>query len=180
MMRLRQLLEKNKSAIVSHWFERLVSTYPPDTARFLKSQKDAFANPVGGTARKTLDALFDELIGDAAPETLRQILDPLIRVRAVQTLFTPSQALGFILAVKTIARTRVGINPNDTDLASAFAAFEEKVDRALLVAFDVFQSCREHIYRLKANEEQSKIYKAFARAGLVTENLEETKGSGET
>lgn len=179
-MRLRQLLEKNKSAIVSQWFELLVSTYPPDTARFLKSQKDAFANPVGGTARKTLDNLFDELIGNADPEILRQILDPLIRIRAVQTLFVPSQALGFILAVKTIARNRVGKHLDDTVPASSFTAFEEKVDRALLAAFDVFQGCREHIYRLKANEEQSKIYKAFARAGLVTENLEEPKGSGET
>lgn len=179
-MRLKKRLEKNKSAIVEQWFDALAKTYPPDTARFIKSQKDTFANPVGGTARQTLAALFDELMGSAETAALTQIIDPLIRIRAVQTLFTPSQALAFIPVVKTIVRDRLGKDLSDPTLASSVAAFEQKVDHALLVAFDVFQSCREHIYRLKAAEEQSKVYKAFARAGLVTENPLESEGSGET
>ena len=39
-----------------------------------------------------------------------------------------------------------------------------------MTAFDLFVRCREKIYSMKATEEQSKIYKAFARAGLVREN----------
>jgi len=34
----------------------VVDTYPADTSRFLKSQKDPFANPVGGATIQGLDA----------------------------------------------------------------------------------------------------------------------------
>ncbi|MFZ7127113.1 MAG: RsbRD N-terminal domain-containing protein [Desulfobacterales bacterium] len=182
-MRLKQLLTKKKSEIVGQWFDALVNTYPPDTARFLKSQPDSLANPVGSTARQTLDGLYDELTGDADPANLSRILDPLIRIRAVQLLFTPAKALGFILEIKSIVRNQLGNRADDPALVSSLTRFDKKVDRALLVAFDGFQGCREHIYHLKATEEQSKIYKAFARAGLVAENPDNpdaSDGSGGT
>jgi hypothetical protein len=175
-MRLRQLLEQHKTAIVSQWFESLAKSYPPDTARFLTSQQDSFANPVGAAARQTLASLYDELAGSADPADLKKILDPLVRIRAVQTLFSPSQALAFVLTIKALVRNRFGNKLDEPTMTG----FDAKVDRALLAAFDVFMGCREQIYRLKANEEQNKIYKAFARAGLVTENPEEPMGSGET
>jgi hypothetical protein len=48
----------------------------------------------------------------------------------------------------------------------------------LLIAFDIFLSCREKIYHLKATEEQSKIYRAFARAGLVREDSQDQPDAG--
>lgn len=180
MMRLQKLLEKEKGTIVGRWFDCLAATYPPDTARFLQSQTDAFANPVGGVARQTLADLFDEVTGDADPDRLKQVLDPLVRIRAVQTLFTPAQALAFIPMVKAIVRDRIGGRLDDPRGASDLTTFEDKVDRALLTGFDVFMSCREQIYRLKATEEQSKIYKAFARAGLVSEIHAGAEDSSET
>jgi hypothetical protein len=47
-----------------------------------------------------------------------------------------------------------------------------------LIAFDIFVRCREKIYHLKATEEQSKIYRAFARAGLVRENSDDQPETG--
>jgi len=56
--------------------------------------------------------------------------------------------------------------------------FEKRIDRLLLIAFDIFVRCREKIYSMKATEEQSKIYRAFERAGLVRVNPDIKPDSG--
>ena len=169
-MRLEKRIAKQKKQILAKWFDVLTGTYPPDTARFLKANPDTFTNPVAGTARLSLEALLDALVTDASEEALSAILDPLIRIRAVQTMFTPSQATAFILDLKSIIRGNISINADDPQDRRAMQALEIRIDRLLLIAFDIFVRCREKIYQLKATEEQSKIYRAFARAGLVREN----------
>ncbi|MBL0712623.1 MAG: RsbRD N-terminal domain-containing protein [Desulfosarcina sp.] len=178
-MKLEKRIAKHKKQILAKWFEVLAGTYPPETARFLKANPDAFTNPVGGTAKRSLEALLEALLENAAPEKLAGILDPLIRIRAVQTMFTPSQATAFILDLKPIIRTilsdKIIEDPQDRH---ALQAFENCIDRLLLIAFDIFIRCREKIYHLKATEEQSKIYRAFARAGLVRDNPDDQPDAG--
>lgn len=177
-MRLEHRIAKSKAQITNDWFAILAGTYPPDTTRFLKSNKDTFANPVGGTSRRTLAAVLDALLDDADPEVLAQHLDALIRIRAVQTMFSPSQATAFILDLKNVIRTTLKHDLRDPQLQSQLQTFENRIDRLLLVAFDIFVRCREKIYSMKATEEQSKFYRAFARAGLVRENPDSEPGSG--
>ena len=172
-MRLEKRIAKQKKQILANWFDVLTGTYPPDTARFLKANPDNFTNPVAGTARRSLEALLDAVVTDAAPEALTAILDPLIRIRAVQTMFTPSQATAFVLDLKPIIRNNISIKANDPQDQRELQALENRIDRLLMIAFDIFVRCREKIYHLKATEEQSKIYRAFARAGLVRENTED-------
>ena len=177
-MRLEKHCRKHKKQILTKWFEVLTGTYPSDTARFLKANPDAFTNPVGGTARRSMETLLDALLRDAPPEELTTLLDPLIRIRAVQTMFTPSQATAFILDLKSILRTSLAKEIKNTEDRRELQAFEQRIDRLLLIAFDIFVRCREKIYHLKATEEQSKIYRAFARAGLVRENDENQPDTG--
>lgn len=169
-MRLEKRIVKHKKKILTEWFEILTGTYPSETARFLKANPDTFTNPVGGTARRSMEALLDALIKNAPPEELTPLLDPLIRIRAVQTMFTPSQATAFILDLKPIIRTRFANKIDDPQDRRELQELENRIDRLLLIAFDIFIRCREKIYHLKATEEQSKIYRAFARAGLVRED----------
>ena len=61
-MVLAKLLARQKANIVKAWFDRLINSYPPDTAQFLKSQKDQFANPVGFTAQESMQGLFDLML----------------------------------------------------------------------------------------------------------------------
>ena len=178
LMRLEQRIAKHKAQIAKDWFAILAGTYPPDTTRFLKSNKDIFANPVGGTSRQGLEAVLDELLADADPEALAHHLDALIRIRAVQTMFTPSQATAFILDLKKIIRRTLKGDLQNFDTQSQLLTFEERIDRLLLIAFDIFIRCREKIYSMKATEEQSKIYRAFARAGLVRDNPDIKPDSG--
>ncbi len=142
----------------------VVDTYPADTSRFLKSQKDPFANPVGGATIQGLDAMFDELFGNMDRETILTSLDPIIRIRAIQD-FSPSDATGFIFFLKEILRDYIKDQP-----LSEWLSLESKIDEIALMAFDIYLKCRETLFRIKANEEKNRTFSAFERAGLIKEN----------
>ncbi len=157
-------IKKRKNAITKRWFEMVVDTYPADTSRFLKSQKDPFANPVGGATIQGLDAMFDELFGNMDRETILTSLDPIIRIRAIQD-FSPSDATGFIFFLKEILRDYIKDQP-----LSEWLSLESKIDEIALMAFDIYLKCRETLFRIKANEEKNRTFSAFERAGLIKEN----------
>jgi len=166
-MELTALLEKKKETIVKEWFEQVIQTYAPDTAMFYQGQKDAFANPVGSTTRQALTRLFNSLLKHDENESPADIIDPLIRIRAVQN-FTPSRAAGFVFFLKPIIRNLYKKNKKQLRVDELWD-FESRIDMLALTGFDVFMDCREKIYSLKTNTERDKIYKAFARAGLIKE-----------
>jgi hypothetical protein len=168
-MRLSDLLKKKKATIVKEWFNMVINTYPLDTSRFLKKQKDPFANPVGNTISQGLGPLFDELVMDMDPDTLTNRLDPIVRIRAVQVIFSPSQAVAFIFSLKEAVRKNLKKDLRDNQILNELLLFESKIDELGLIAFDIFVKCREQIYKFKAYEERNRTYRAFKRAGLVAE-----------
>lgn len=166
-MGLRNLLENKKSSIVNKWFEFVTDTYAPDAALFFKNQRDGFLNPVGGTTRDILEKLFEAILEKADADGIAVTIEPLIKIRAVQN-FSPSQAVGFLFVLKTIIRKELKkelkkINPEE------LVSIDARIDSLALIGFDIFMQCREKIYDLKTNTERSKIYTAFARAGLIKE-----------
>jgi hypothetical protein len=167
-MRLNTLLAKRKTAIIKKWFAATIETYPSDTAKFLKSRKDPFANPVGRTISQGLEALFDQLLKEMDHEAVRSFLDPIIRIRAVQN-FSPSQAISFIFFLKDAIRENLQTDDFQMQLFSELLAFESRIDELGLIAFNLYMSCREKIYELKANEMKNRTFRAFERAGLVRE-----------
>jgi hypothetical protein len=172
-MRLESLLIQNKKEIADDWFNHLVETYPSETAPFFKSRKDPFDNPVGSTARRGIEAVFDELIGGMDVQVITSSLDPLIRIRAVQTLFSASQAVGFIFLLKNTIREQLKKEIQAYQLYEELLAFEAKIDELALIGFNIFTGCREKIAELKSNEMKNTTYRAFKRAGLVVEEPEQ-------
>ncbi len=168
---LVKIIEQKKAAIVKKWFDLAAQTYAPDTAEFLKNQTDPFANPVGGSMLKGLNVLLDELINDMDPRIINSYLDPIIRIRAVQN-FTPSQATAFILFLKKVLRETLAKEVRDRHSAGELFEFESKIDQLSLMAFDIYMQCREKIYQISANETRNRTFKAFARAGLISEAAE--------
>ena len=166
-MEFAALLEKKKEAVVNAWFEQVMQTYAPDTAVFYQNQKDAFANPVGSTTKQALVKLFNALLDPQENESLADLIDPLIRIRAVQN-FTSSQAVGFVFLLKSIVRNLFQKNRKKLKV-DELLEMESRIDGLALIGFDVFMACREKIYSMKTNVERDKIYKAFARAGLIKE-----------
>lgn len=168
-MKLKKLLEKRKSPIVKAWFEFVVDTYPEDTSKFLKRQKDPFANPVGSTTMDGLTGLFDEIIGTMNAGSVTALLDPIIRIRAVQS-FTPSDAVGFTFALKKIVRDCISKDMNgDISVLDDLMSLDQKIDVMGLAAFDIYMKCREQIYNIRATEQHNRTFRAFEKAGLVRE-----------
>ncbi|MDM8526551.1 RsbRD N-terminal domain-containing protein [Desulfococcaceae bacterium HSG8] len=165
---LKNALVKKKKAIIKKWFDTVVDTYPPDTSRFIKSQKDPFANPVGNTTFHGLKALFDELVNGMDYETINSFLDPIIRIRAVQD-FSPSKAIGFIFLLKKIIRESLKEASSGDE---EYHMFDERIDKLGLIAFDIYVGCREKIYEIKSNEFKNRTFSAFERAGLIKEGKE--------
>ena len=167
-MGLEKLLVKKRDAIVADWFDLVSKTYAPDTAQFLKKNKDPFTNPIGGYLSKGLAGLFDQLISGLDQESVRPLLDPIVRVRAIQN-FSPSKAIAFVLIIKNIVRKHLAIDSKNKRLIIELLEFEDRVDAMSLFAFDIYIQCREKIFELKANEEKERVFKAFKRAGLIQE-----------
>jgi len=172
-MGLAKLLEQHEDTIIKKWFEVVIKTYAPDATQFLKSQKDAFANPVGNTTLQGLKGLYAQLPKATDRAALKLILDPIIRIRAVQA-FDPSQALGFIFNLKQILRTHLKPKLVKAQAPDAIQQLDFKLDQIGLLAFDIYMECREKVYEIKANESKDRTLRAFARAGLISE----TPGEG--
>jgi hypothetical protein len=168
---LAKIIARKKAAIVKKWFDLTAQTYAPDTAEFLKSKTDPFANPVGVSMLSSLDGMLDQLIHDMDPQIINSYLDPIIRIRAVQN-FTPSQAVAFILSLKKALRTSLTKELRDIRNVTEFSELESKIDQLSLMAFDIYMQCREKIYQLSANEMKNRTFRAFERAGLVSEKAE--------
>ena len=166
---LGKILEKNKAAIAKKWFNLAAQTYALDTAQFLKSKTDPFANPVGSTMLTGLDGILDQLIHTMDPQILNSHLDSIIRIRAIQD-FTPSQATAFILSLKKVLREYLAKELKDSRLAAEFIEFESKIDQICLMAFDIYMQCREKVYQISANETRNRTFRAFERAGLIAES----------
>ncbi|MBU1163572.1 MAG: RsbRD N-terminal domain-containing protein [Proteobacteria bacterium] len=167
-MRLDNLLKRNKDAIVKKWLSLAIDAYPADTSKFIKSQKDPFANPVGNTF-SNLGPLFDELLNEMDYKSITSYLYPIIRVRAVQPILSSSQSIGFILSLKKVIRESFKKEFSDNDILKELLVFELKIDELALIAFDVYMKCREQVYEIKANEERNRTFRAFERAGLIAE-----------
>lgn len=167
-MRLEEILSERRSTICNKWFDRVIRTYPEDTAVFLKSKKNRFANPVGYILFQELEALLNGLIQGVETAALRPNLDNIVRIRAVQD-FTASQAVNFILLLKDVVREELEEEIREHLLGRAFLDWESRVDALTLLAFDLFMECREKIYDLKANELNRRTLGLLRRAGLVVE-----------
>ncbi len=174
-MDISELLRKKKRAILTGWFDRVAGSYPPETADFLRRQKDDFANPVGSTVKKELERIFNSLLaGDVASDEVGGFVDRIVRVRAVQD-FTASQAVGFILELKQVLRAELGQEIEKHSLAGELAGLEQQIDRLCLLAFDIYMGCREQVYNIKTNEMRNLYAQVLKRSGVFYEIPEQGK-----
>lgn len=158
---IRESLSRKRSRIVEKWFDRIIETYPEDTSKFLKREKDPFANPVRSTILQGIEGVYGELLKDAeSAEALNDFLDKVIRIRAVQE-FSPSQALAFVFSLKEVIREVLGKEIRENHLQDQLLLIEKRIDALALRAFDVYVSCREEVYELRINEVKRMRERAF-------------------
>lgn len=155
-------LASRREAIYAEWLRRTLAEYPAPASRFLAEEKDRFRNPVGYTLREGLRALLEQLLGDMDPQRLREALEGIVRMRAVQD-FTPAAALAFLPALKAVLREpALGPRPE----AEVLGELDQRIDRALLAAVDLYVRCREQVAEIKLGELRRRYYLA-ERAGWI-------------
>jgi len=146
---LDRKIEEHRDEILGRWIEGVIDHYPEETGKFLRTQSDRFANPVGASLREGLTELLDGVFRGADPDELTSALDRVIRVRAVQE-FSPSAAVGFVFDLKDLLREVT--KGAGTDAACSLDAIDDRIERLGLHAFDVYMSCREQMWSIRMQE----------------------------
>lgn len=169
-MQLTTHLTEKKTAILGRWLTLIIESYPPETAIFLRKEKDRFDNPIGYRISEGLEGLYEALIREMETERLLQYLDEIIRIRALQD-FKPSQALAFIFLLKNIIRQELSDEIRKENLAAEVLELESRIDGLALLGFDVYTKRRDKISEIKADEMKRSISGLMRKAGIGGDSL---------
>ncbi|MCP4634452.1 MAG: hypothetical protein GY855_16105 [candidate division Zixibacteria bacterium] len=168
---LHQFLLENREAVLKRWRDLILETYPADSNRFLKAEKDQFNNPVGFSITQGIGNIYDELLNGFNLEKIHPSLDYIIRIRSVQD-FSPSQAVGFIFLLKETVGEELKRGGCDGYKADDLNAFFSKLDKLAMYAFDIYMNCREKLYDLRINDMKRRSSRLFERMNLDTDESE--------
>jgi hypothetical protein len=140
-----------KQLIVQKWLEAALEGYQPETALFLKTNIDPFKNPAGSILKKSIESLASQVLEGMDHDTISRALTDILSIRAVQD-FSPSEAVGFIPALRGIVREVAG--------GDAATQLEARIDELLLMAFDIYMERREKIFGIRIRELRSGVFNA--------------------
>ena len=164
-MQIATLLSQKKAAILGRWLAMIYESYPPETAIFLRKEKNRFDNPAGYRISEGLEGLYGALLQEMERDQVLTCLDEIIRIRALQN-FTPSQALAFIFLLKIVIREELAEEIQKENLAAELLDLESRIDGLALLGFDVYTKRREKIYEIKADEAKRRISGLMRKTGL--------------
>lgn len=173
-MDLKNLLQEKRSDIIKKWCDVVLSTYPEQSQKFLKKQKDQFQNPVGRTISDGIQSIYDELLKGSESDEMALFLDNIIRVRAIQD-FAPSQAVSFVFGLKGILRDVLESEIRQGEISEELIVFESKIDGLALLCFDIYAACRQKIADIRVNDVRRRGSTLLKMTGLVLE-IPETEG----
>jgi len=156
---------------VREWIRKTMEAYPAESLAVLNRNKDRFANPLSYTISTNIDLLFQEFLKGIDPETTTPILDKIVRVRAVQDM-APSQGLSFIFDLKGVLRKMFEKETVGTDLEREFLIIEKSIDQLALFAFDIYVSCKEKLYQIRANENKNQTHMLIRRVNEMDKQNE--------
>ncbi len=165
-MEIKDLLQDRREVILKKWFDVLLQTYPEETSRFLRKEKDPFSNPVGSAITEGISGIYQSILDGVDIKEVSPFLDRIIRIRAVQD-FTPSQALGFLFLLKGVIRDVLLKEVSKRGLDEELHTIESRIDDIALIAFDIYMQCREKLYDLRATELRNMTYRLLERANLT-------------
>ena len=169
-MNLKDLLIQKRSLIIKKWLDSIFDTYPSDTKIFLKKRNNQFANPVGHIIAKETENLYDLFLEDRDidREKLYPILDRIIRIRSIQD-FSPSHAIVFIYVLKNMIKEEFIGEIRENDLFEELLIFYDRIDHAVLTAFDIYSECRESLYEIRAEQAKKQVSGLLRKSGLISE-----------
>ena len=171
-MALIDLLSDKKSDILERWRELVFDSYVPETARFLKSQKDRFANPIAYQLTRGLTGILEAFLLDKEAGQAVTQFDEVLSLKALQDA-VPSRAMAFIFVLKPVIREVLAQELKDTALAAEMLELEARLDGLALLGFDAFMQRREKLCEVKISEVKRKVSTLLRRHGMGDEYFEE-------
>jgi hypothetical protein len=150
-MGLREVLADHRSAILERWRGMVFASYPPEAARFFRSEKDAFHNPVGQSLLRSTQTIYDGVALGKEAGSVSEALEVMVRLRAVQE-FSASEAVGFVFWLKRAVREHLRELGVEGGLWPELVVFDERIDALVATAFDLYGQCRERVYAIRVDE----------------------------
>lgn len=171
-MNLADLLTKKQAVILERWFQWFLETYPAETARFMREEKNRFANPVGSSVYQGIEGLCQELLQGMELDKVYPLLDPIVRIRAVQD-FPPSRAVAFIFALKKVIFEELESEIRGGQISvEEWLELESRIDNLALLSFDIYTQCREKVSQIRVEEIKRRSERLLQRANLVVDPSE--------
>ncbi len=157
-MHFKEFLLERRAMILDNLKGAVVSAETKTNRWVKKMPIDPFTNPMVYNLHTELESLTDYLLGGDVDPTAP--LDGILRIKAVQEE-SPSQAISFIFAVKNPLREAVRKAGLEEKFARDLGAFESGIDELALRGFDIYMSCREHLFQIKIDEFKRNNYADF-------------------
>jgi hypothetical protein len=158
---LKQSLIEKKKSILERWFHLILETYPPETSKFIRKEKDRFVNPVGVTLSEGMEALYEGLLKGVEADQISNPLEKILQIRSVQD-FSPSQAVAIISLLKKAVQEEMKENKIEMKgMIEEWFDLESRIDQLSLRAFDIYTTYRERIYEIRINEIKRERDRAF-------------------
>lgn len=173
-MTLAAFLDKSRSALAARWAETADAVYPFAAAGFLRTSRDAFANPVGARSRELSEILCAAVIGVPHDgNLLRSALEEFVRVRAMQDA-PPETALQVMFACKSIFRGFLKEHTVTLDdaMRDELQAMDERCDTLALLAFGIYARCRETFFDARLEDMRRRniqVMRLARKHGLAVE-----------
>ncbi len=166
-MKLINVLSDKKPLILKKWIDLIIGNYPSSSRNLLKRDSGQFTNPVGHTLKTAIDIIYDKVIEEEGDvEKITKALDSIIRIWAVQD-FEPSKVISFIYRLKTIVREEFENSSDNHVIYNELLEIENRIDDIILLSFDIYMSCREQLYEIKANEIKRNTFGLLKRAHII-------------
>lgn len=159
-------LAARKAELAAKWADLIFGSYPEETQKLWKQQKNRFANPVGTTISEAAERLFALLLDWQDAAAVEQALEMLVKIRAVQS-FEPSGALGFIFLLKQVLREALLEEISREGLVDELLRLETRIDTLALIAFDQYCKNREQLFALRVQEVKLAQHNLLRRAGMI-------------
>ena len=171
---LNATVQANRDKILSSWSNKVYATYPFDTAGFLRSSSNQFANPVGGRTINLGELLLDCISGiDVDLDSLKESIEEFVRVRAVQD-FSTEHALAVLYLVKESVFELCKAEITQNNLWQELWDLSSRLDGMVLLGFGAYMRSRENMWNLKLEDFKRRNRQIMRRAELLVA-ADETK-----
>lgn len=144
-------LLSRKEIILEKWIKLILDGYQTEGAKFFQKNDDPFQNPVGTTIKSETELILSQLVGEMDITLLKESLNKIIRIRSIQE-FSASEAISFLFLLKQVISEEIKLDNYKDIHTNDILDVYDRIDKIILITFDIYMKNREQIARIKINE----------------------------